>query len=125
MDEALNTCLTADPDGLMTYEYIANHIGGCDDVMPSLIENMIRVDLSGQFIVSAARFLAAINREGYASHIDHLVAAAIDRDREHRFIGDLLPALWGDDYAARADELAATDNNFRRIYKRIVASSPI
>lgn len=125
MDDALNRCMTADPDGLMTYEYIANHIGACDDLMPSLVENIIRVDLTGQFIVSAARFLAAINREGYATHIDHLVAAAIDRDREHRFIADLLPALWGADYADRAEDLSASDNNFRRIYKRIVPVSPI
>lgn len=121
MDETLKKKLSADPDGLLTYEYIANHIADCGDIMPELVENMIRVDLSGQFLVSAARYLAAIDREAHSADIDRLVAAAIDRDRERRFIADLLPALWGADYADRVIELAESDNNFRRIYKRVVA----
>ena len=48
-----------------------------------------------------------------------MVEAAIDRDREHRYISQLLPALWGDDFMARAEQLRISDNNFRRIYKRI------
>ncbi|MCM1028575.1 MAG: hypothetical protein NC342_03580 [Pseudoflavonifractor sp.] len=125
MDDALKKCMASDCDGLLTYEYIANHIGQCADEMPALVDNMIRVDLTGQFLVSAARYLAAIDRQAYDDEINRLVAAAIDRDRERRFIADLLPSLWGDDYADRANELSAADNNFRRIYKRIVPSSPI
>lgn len=125
MDEALKKQLAADPDGLLTYEYIANHIGNCDDIMPELVDNMITVDTTGQFLVSAARYLAAIDRQAYGIHIDRLVASAIDRDRERRFIGDLLPSLWGADYADHVTELAATDDNFRRIYKRVVARQVI
>lgn len=125
MDEALKKELARDGDGLLTYEYIANHIGSCADEMSELIENMIRVDMTGQFLVSAARYLAAIDREQYSPHIDRLVAAAIDRDRERKFIADLLPSLWGSDYADHVVELAEADNNFRRIYKRVVAQSAI
>lgn len=125
MDEALKKQLAADPDGLLTYEYIANHIGNCDDIMPELVDNMITVDTTGQFLVSAARYLAAIDRKAYGTHIDRLVASAIDHDRERRFIGDLLPSLWGADYADHVTELAAADDNFRRIYKRVVARQVI
>ncbi len=34
-------------------------------------------------------------------------------------IWDILPALWGEDYASHVAELSAADNNFRRIYKRL------
>lgn len=119
MDNQLKKELARDEDGLLTYEYIANNIGRCDDEMASLVDNMIAVDSTGQFMVSAARFLNAINSTLYMPHIDRLVATAIERDREHRYIAQLLPALWGADYAARAAELSATDNNFRRIYKRL------
>ena len=94
-------------------------------MMSDLVDNMIRVDLTGQFMVSAARYLAAINRDGFKADIDRLVAASIDRDRERKFIADLLPSLWGVDYADHVVELAEADNNFRRIYKRVVSSSAI
>jgi len=125
MDEALKKELAKDCDGLLTYEYIANHIDTCTDMMSDLVDNMIRVDLTGQFMVSAARYLAAINRVGFKADIDRLVAASIDRDRERKFIADLLPSLWGVDYADHVVELAEADNNFRRIYKRVVSSSAI
>ena len=125
MDEALEKQLSKDPDGLLTYEYIANHIDGCKTLMPDLVNNIIRVDLTGQFMVSAARYLAAIDSQGFKDSIDRLVAAAIDRDRERRFIADLLPSLWGADYADHIAELAERDNNFRRIYKRVVTQSAI
>ena len=57
--------LRQDPDGLLTYEFLANHIGECGPVeIDSLIENMERVDLSGQFLASAARYLNAIDPDG-------------------------------------------------------------
>lgn len=111
--------LQADVDGLATYEYLANHIDDCEADLSFLIENMIKVDPNGQFLVSASRYLAAIDREHFAEAINQMVAAAIDKDRERRYIGDLLDALYGADYKERAAELAAADNNFRRIYKRI------
>lgn len=117
--------LAADPDGLLTYEYIVNHIGNCDDIMGDLVGNLIGVDASGQFTVSAARYLHAVDADAYRPHVDRLIAAAIERDREHRYIGDLLTAIWGDGYINRADELSAADNNFRRIFKRLYPSSAL
>ncbi|MDE5786427.1 MAG: hypothetical protein K2H98_07845 [Duncaniella sp.] len=125
MDQELKKQLTADPDGLLTYEYIANHIGACDDIMDELADNMILVDNSGQFTVSSARYLNAIDAEKYRAIINRLIASAIEKDRERRYIGDLLPAIWGADYEEHADELSATDDNFRRIYKRLFPSSTI
>ena len=63
MDQALKKKLQDDPNGLMTYEYIANHMGQVDDIMSELVENIIDVDRSGQFVVSTARYLHAIDRE--------------------------------------------------------------
>lgn len=120
------TDLAADPDGLITYEFIANNIEALQpDDIDFLASNMISVDRSGQFLASAARYLNAINSESYKAVVRNLVAATIDRDREHRYIADLLPSIWGADYADRAEELRATDNNFRRICKRLFPSSTI
>jgi len=111
--------LANDPDGLATYEFIANNIESVDGVLPTLVDNMIRVDASGQFTVSAARYLHAIDAEKFAAEIDRLIAAAIDKDRERVYIGSLLADIWGADYATRIDELNKSDQNFRRIYKRL------
>lgn len=119
MDEELKKQLSQDADGLATYEYIANHIGECDPMMDALVDNMILVDRSGQFTVSAARYLYAIDPSKYAAPIDRLIGAAIDKDRERRYLGDLMQAIYGPDYEAKAPRLIADDNNFRRIYKRL------
>lgn len=119
MDENLKKTLSKDPDGLLTYEYIANNIDTCFPIIDDLINNMINVDSNGQFLVSAARYLNAIDAQQYSEAISRLIAAAIDKDRERKYIGDLLQGIWGKDYQRRADELNATDNNFRRIYKRL------
>lgn len=118
--------LKQDADGLLTYEYLANHIGECGpEEIDELIENMARVDLSGQFLASAARYLHAIDAEGYAPAIRSLVSQAIDKDREHRYLPDILNSIYGADYAQHAAELSASDNNFRRIYKRLYPNSII
>lgn len=118
--------LRRDPDGLLTYEYLANHIGECGpDEIDALIENMEHVDLSGQFMASAARYLHAIDAVGYAPAIRTLVAGAIDKDREHRYLPDLLQGLYGADYKENAARLCAADDNFRRIYKRLFPSSAL
>lgn len=119
MDDETRKRLSKDQDGLLTYEYIANHIGDCDCIMDELAQNMVRVDQTGQFTVSAARYLNAIDAVRYAPVISSLVAAAIEKDREHRYIGDLLQSIWGEDYEEHADKLRLTDDNFRRIYKRL------
>lgn len=117
-EEALKK-LKKDEDGLATYEYIANNIGNCDNDMPELIENIIKVDRNGQFIVSTARYLAAIDKNKYAETIAKLLDASIEKDRDHNYIPSLLASIWGEDYKSRAEELSQTDNNFRRIYKRV------
>lgn len=118
--------LRRDPDGLLTYEYLANHIGECGpDEIDALIDNMERVDLSGQFMASAARYLNAIDPEGYAPAIRTLVAGAIDKDREHKYLSDLMHGLYGEDCLERASQLCAADDNFRRIYKRLYPTNVI
>ena len=119
MDDKLMKRLAKDPNGLMTYEYIANNINNVDSIMPDLVENIIQVDKTGQFVVSTARYLHAIDAEKYTMCIDKLVKAAITRDREHVYLGDLAVALWGPDFRENARELSETDDNFRRIYKRL------
>lgn len=114
--------LQKDSDGLLTYEYIANNIATLGDDLNRLVDNMIKVDLDGQFVVSAARYLHAIDALAYRSAIDRLVAAAIDKDRERRYLGDLMTSLYGADCRDRAAELSAADDNFRRIYKRLYPS---
>lgn len=86
-----------------------------------LIDQMIAVDKNGQFLVSAARYLSAIDAAKYADGISRLIAAAIDKDREHKYIGDLL-TLWPG-YQTQIESLNASDNNFRRIYKRLYPTS--
>lgn len=118
--------LRHDPDGLMTYEYLANHIGeSTPDDIDNLIENMERVDLTGQFLASAARYLNAIDPEGYSPAIRRLVAFAIDKDREHKYLPDLMHSLYGPDCLAQAERLCASDDNFRRIYKRLYPTNII
>lgn len=111
--------LENDPDGMMTYEYIVNNFETCDDQMPQLVENLKRVDLSGQFLASSARFLSAVDSKKFSPWLPSLIEGAISKDRERRYIGSLLEAIWGEDYKEKADILKESDDNFRRIYKRI------
>lgn len=109
-----------DTDGSLSYEHLVNNI---DELSPEGIKELLshikRVDSTGQYTVSAARYLHSVNPETHASLVGELIEAAIGIDRERRYIGTLLAAVWGDDYREHAAELSATDNNFRRIYKRI------
>ncbi len=111
--------LKNDPDGLLTYEYIANNIGLCDEHIDALADNIINVDRCGQFTASAARYLYAINPEKYGEAIRRLVAATIEKDREHKYLAGVLQGIYGNDYHEKAKELSANDDNFRRIYKRL------
>ncbi len=117
--------LSSDPDGLLTYEYIANHIGTPELDIDWLADNIIDVDANGQFTGSAARYLNAINPELFSLQIDRLIAATIDKDREHRYLPALMQGIWGNDCEERAAELSAASNNFRRIYKRLYPTSAI
>lgn len=106
-------------EGMEVYQYIVDHCENCGGEMESMIEKLKQVDMSGQFLASTARYLAAVDRDKFNPWLGTLIEGAIDRDRERRYIGSLLQAIWGDDYEIRAEELKNTDNNFRRIYKRI------
>lgn len=119
MDEDTLRRLQADTDGLLTYEYIANNIDSVEPYIPQLVANMVRVDPNGQFCVSAARYLHAIDAERFSGAVATLIEAAIDRDRDRAYIGLLLPDIWGADYQEHAEELQAASRNFRRIYRRI------
>ena len=117
--------LADDADGLLTYEYIANHIGTEDLDIQWLVNNMERVDSNGQFTASAARYLNAIDAELYSGEISELIASTIDKDRERKYLPSLLTSIYGDDCEQRAAELSLSDNNFRRIYKRLHPTSAI
>lgn len=118
--------LKQDTDGLLSYEFLANHIGECEpEDIDTIIDNMCTVDLTGQFLASAARYLHAIDAEGFSPAVRKLVAGAIDKDREHAYLPDLITALYGEDYADHAEQLCRADDNFRRLYKRLCPSSAI
>ena len=120
MDIELKKKLEEDTSGLLTYEYIANNISNnIDDVIDYLIDNIIRVDKNGQFVVSTARYLNAIDCKKFNEQIDKLIKAAITLDRERVYLPDLAASIWGSDYKERATQLIASDDNFRRIYKRL------
>lgn len=105
--------------GMELYDRLVNNLTSIEADLPSLIERLAQVDDTGQFLCSSARFLGAMDREHYAPFINILVEKAIGKDRERRYIGSLLKALWGDDFMQRADKLREQDDNFRRIYKRV------
>ena len=115
----LTKLLAGDTDGMTTYDYIVNNVDTCIDDMEQLVDNLLRADTSGQFLASSARFLSAVDAVKFHPHIGRLVMGAIEKDRERRYIGSLLEALWGPDYRERSYELSMADDNFRRIYKRI------
>lgn len=121
IEEQAKKKIEADSNGLLTYSYIANNIDSCEEEMDFLVANMIKVDMTGQYVASAARYLYAINKEQYKSHISTLIASVIEKDREHRYLPGLIQGIWGDDYLQRAEELKS-DDNFRRIYKRLYPS---
>lgn len=118
MDLAIKHLLD-DKDGMDTYDFLVNHIDNPDIDLPALTDNLLRVDTTGQFLASSARFLNSVDPKRFHSEVGRLTDGAINRDRERRYIGSLLEALWGPDYRDRAVALSQNDDNFRRIYKRI------
>lgn len=111
--------LAADTDGLVAYEYIANHIEEGLDDLDAVIDYMARADSTGQIMASTAKYLHAIDPQKFEKQIQKLVETTIDKDREHRYLADILNGIYGPDYERHAKELAEKDNNFRRIYKRV------
>lgn len=118
MDSDLSNAIS-EQEGMKIYEYIVDHSDTCASNMGDLITQLKDADRTGQFLASTARYLAAIDRETFSPWLPSLIEGAIDRDRDRKYIGSLLQAIWGDDYEERAEELKGSDNNFRRIYKRM------
>lgn len=111
--------LAKDVDGMATYDYLANHVADCLEDMDFITENLLRTDSTGQYLASSARFLSSVNREVFSPWIGRLIEGAIEKDRERRYIGSLLEAVWGENYLENVERLKKEDDNFRRIYKRI------
>lgn len=111
--------------GLTAYQQIVDNCENCGDGLGALIDNLREVDTTGQFLASAARYLAAVDREKFEPWLATLIESAIEVDRERRYIGSLLQAVWGEDFEQRAEDLKLTDNNFRRIYRRIHPESEV
>lgn len=108
-----------DADGMTSYEFLVNNIYGDNELIDNTVKDIISSDTSGQFSASAARFLAAIDSSSFAPQIDELLHSAIDKDRDKQYLPALLPAIWGEDYMSRAESLRESDDNFRRIFKRV------
>jgi len=107
--------------GMEIYDYIVNNVGSIGPELPDLIMKLNECDLTGQFLASSARYLYSVGPEEFRDHVSRLVECAIAKDRERKYIGSLLEAIWGKDYLSKVDELRETDDNFRRIYRRIYA----
>lgn len=114
-----NTAENQESKCMKLYEYIVDNAETLPEQPDSIISDLKAVDLSGQFLASSARYLAAIDRERFEPWLTPLIEGAIEKDRERRYIGSLLEAIWGADFEERKDELKEKDNNFRRIYRRI------
>lgn len=121
----LDKILSSDSDGMASYEYLVNHTDAECESIDKIVDNLIRVDVSGQFVSSAARYLNAMEPERCAKSVSRLIEACIEKDRNHVYLPELLPSIWGEDYSERVAELKETDDNFRRIYKRIYPSGKI
>lgn len=120
MDQEIVKKLLKDETGLSVYEYLANNIATMtSEDVDQVVELMVRVDKSGQFLCSTARYLKAIDGEAYAEQIDLLVSQVIERDREHKYLPNLIAGIWGADYEEHVEEYSAASDNFRRIYKRL------
>ncbi|MDE5842959.1 MAG: hypothetical protein K2H35_04410 [Muribaculaceae bacterium] len=112
----------SEEDGMAIYEEIVNNVDTCKDRLDQLIFDLKKADVSGQFLCSTARFLVAVDRETFEEFLPALIESAIEKDRERRYIGHLLEAIWGADYKECAEELREKDDLFRKVYKRVYAT---
>ena len=108
-----------DNRGMQCYEHLVNNIDADEAAVAQCVTDLIAADTTGQFSASAARFLAGMAPGSFTAELDALLKSAIAKDRELAYLPDLLPAIWGADYTSNADTLRETDDNFRRIYKRV------
>lgn len=115
-----NDTISAQTRGMELYERLVDQAETLDiESFDELIAALKKEDLTGQFLASSARYLSAIDRKKFEPWLSTLIEGAIEKDRERRYIGSLLEAIWGADYLDRVEELKAEDNNFRRIYRRM------
>ena len=103
---------------MRVYEAMVDAESTASDRLDSVVAELIACDETGQYLCSGARYLHALNGPKYEKLVNAMVEAAIDRDREHRYLSQLLPSLWGENFMENADQLRLSDNNFRRIFKR-------
>lgn len=119
MEKSLEQTINADSNGLLAYDYVINNLDLLDqEQLNELTHSLVEKDKSGQASVSLAKYLKSTGID-YEEVIDLLIKNAIEKDREHKYIVELLSACWGDDYKEHVAELNSSDNNFRRIYKRV------
>ncbi|MBD5205434.1 MAG: hypothetical protein HDS71_02065 [Bacteroidales bacterium] len=111
--------------GLEAYQLIVDNCETCGDELSEYVARLRSVDNSGQFLTSAAIYLAALDRDKFNPWLTPIIEGAIEKDRERRYIGSLLQAIWGEDFMDNVEKLSETDNNFRRIYKRIYPDTPL
>lgn len=50
MKDEIKKLLGKDPDGLLTYEYLANHISEIDEVIDDIVDNMMRSTTLDNFL---------------------------------------------------------------------------
>ena len=106
-------------DDLGVYDYLVNNLDNlAEEDVVKIVDRLASTDLNGQWLTSVARYLTATDRLRFKTDIDRLVTLVIERDREHRYLRDLIVAIYGDDYAEHIEEYNS-DDNFRRIYKRL------
>lgn len=106
-------------DNLGVYEFLVNSLDELSkDDVAQIVDRLAANDLKGQYLTSVARYLTATDRSRFQTEIDRLVSLVIERDREHRYLRDLMVAVYGEDYACHVEKYVA-DDNFRRIYKRL------
>lgn len=111
--------LESDRDGLQTYEYLVNNIHDLsDEELTQIVDHLAQRDHSGQYLASGIRYMNGVDKFKFGKHIERMTAMTIDRDREHKFIGDLIIRLYGADYYDKAVEFK-DDDNFRRMFKRL------
>lgn len=113
----------SEEEGMAVYEYIVDNCESCTLDREETIARLKAADTTGQFLASTARYLHAVDSERFAEWLAPLIEGAIEKDRDRKYIGSLLEAIWGPEYRDRSEEIASTDDNFRRIYKRIYLGS--
>lgn len=112
-------------DGMKTYEFLVDNLEQLtDEQLVEIVNHLAEVDHSGQYLASGIRYLNGVDKFKYSHHIDRMVAVTIDKDREHKYISELMMYLYGAEYYNHITDFE-NDDNFRRMYKRLHPSGKI